>query len=194
MNFLAHLYLSRHNDELMIGNFIADSVKGDPSKLYEGKILEGIRMHRQIDYFTDTHPINKEYFAFLRPQFGKFSGVVADIFHDHFLAANWPLAEPSLSLFVSNTYSLMNANRDILPEKSKQMLPYMIQYNWLEGYAEIAGIDRISKGMHSRIKADNSLNTAADFLESNKEHCQLYYMQFFPELFREMERFLHSAS
>ncbi len=28
MNFLSHLYLSGNSEELIIGNFIADSVKG----------------------------------------------------------------------------------------------------------------------------------------------------------------------
>ena len=38
MNFLAHLYLSGNDSDIMIGNFIADSVKGKAYKKYRPRI------------------------------------------------------------------------------------------------------------------------------------------------------------
>ncbi|MFY8028687.1 MAG: ACP phosphodiesterase, partial [Bacteroidia bacterium] len=43
MNFLAHQYLSKHNHELMIGNFIADAVKGNNYEIYSEGIIQGIK-------------------------------------------------------------------------------------------------------------------------------------------------------
>ena len=57
MNYLAHLYLSSGNKDLMIGNFIADHVKGNAINNFSDEIISGIKLHRLIDDFTDHHPI-----------------------------------------------------------------------------------------------------------------------------------------
>ena len=55
MNFLAHIYLSFDNDEITIGNFIADSIRGNKFKHLPKNIQKGITLHRHIDTFTDAH-------------------------------------------------------------------------------------------------------------------------------------------
>ena len=46
MNFLAHLYLSKDNKNILIGNFIADAVKGKKHENYPKEIQAGILLHR----------------------------------------------------------------------------------------------------------------------------------------------------
>src|SRR5688572_23493915 len=89
MNFLAHLYLSGDFDELMIGNFMADFVKGKPSPSIHPQIVKGIELHRQIDTYTDTHPIVKASKVRLQPTYRKYAGVIVDMYYDHFLAIHW---------------------------------------------------------------------------------------------------------
>ena len=57
MNFLAHIFLSGKDENLTIGNFIADSVKGKKYLKYPAGIQKGIILHRAIDSYTDTHPV-----------------------------------------------------------------------------------------------------------------------------------------
>ena len=57
MNYLAHIYLSGNDPDLIFGNFIADAVPGKQYKNYSNRIQEGIILHREIDSFTDQHPI-----------------------------------------------------------------------------------------------------------------------------------------
>ncbi len=57
MNFLAHLYLSGNSEELLIGSFIADAVKGSNFEGYHPQVVKGIKLHRCIDTFTDSHPV-----------------------------------------------------------------------------------------------------------------------------------------
>jgi len=47
MNYLAHLYLSGSNEHVLVGNFIADSVKGSKHKDYPYDIQRGILLHTQ---------------------------------------------------------------------------------------------------------------------------------------------------
>ena len=89
MNFLAHTHLSQDNEDVIFGNFIADAVKGKSYLKYRKDIITGILLHRDIDTFTDRHPIVKNSKATVREHFGKYSGIVVDIYYDHFLAHNW---------------------------------------------------------------------------------------------------------
>ena len=85
MNYLAHLYLSGNNADLLLGNFIADHLKGaDRKRIYPEAIKRGIALHRRIDTFTDAHPVVAESKVRVREQFGKYAPVIVDVFYDHF--------------------------------------------------------------------------------------------------------------
>ena len=89
MNYLAHSYLSFQQPDLIIGNFIADSIQGNRFEGLTDGIIKGISLHRKIDVFTDSHPIfltSKHRFS---KDFDKYSGVLMDIIYDHYLAKNF---------------------------------------------------------------------------------------------------------
>ena len=68
MNYLAHAYLSFNNTDLLVGNMISDYVKGKKQFEYPAAIQAGIKLHRAIDEFTDTHQTTfeiKKYFTVL---------------------------------------------------------------------------------------------------------------------------------
>ena len=109
MNFLAHLYLSGNNENTIIGNFIANHVKGNGINKYEPGIRNGIILHREIDWFTDSHPqflISKKR---LTPTYRKYAGVIIDMYYDHFLSAYWDVysEEPIIS-FTKRMYRTMS--------------------------------------------------------------------------------------
>src|SRR5665648_547504 len=78
MNYLAHLYLSGDSEEIKLGNFIGDYVKGNKYLQYPEQVAFGIKLHRRIDFFTDQHADVKECMKLLRPGYGRYSGVVSD--------------------------------------------------------------------------------------------------------------------
>jgi len=84
MNFLAHLYLSKDNQNIMIGNFIADAIRGNKFKHFPAEIQKGIILHRHIDTFTDQHPIVRISKRRLHERYGHYDGVIIDLFYDHF--------------------------------------------------------------------------------------------------------------
>jgi len=89
MNYLAHLYLSGPSEEIKVGNFIGDYVKGNNYNRYSQKIQKGILMHRQIDSFMDNHPITRQSASIFKTRYKRYSSVVIDIIYDHFLATSW---------------------------------------------------------------------------------------------------------
>src|SRR5437763_302491 len=140
MNFLAHIYLSGDDPQLMIGNFIADFVKGKKKDDYPLKIKQGIELHRVIDDFTDHHPVTARSKNRLRMKYGKYSGVIVDLFYDHFLAADFSeYSDLSLQEFSQRTYDILNKNKSVLPDGVIYFLPFMIERNWLLNYATIEG-------------------------------------------------------
>ena len=83
MNFLAHIYLSGDDDGVIIGNFIADGIKGSKYKNFPDSIQKGILLHRGIDTFTDRHPIVRQSTARLHTKYSHYSGIIVDIMQEH---------------------------------------------------------------------------------------------------------------
>ena len=136
MNYLAHLYLSGDSDDIILGNFIGDFVKGNRYLEYPEQVAYGIRLHRSIDSFTDQHSHVREFATLLKPGYGRYSGIVADVFMDHFLASNWPTYSAyTLRQFSKHAHSVFLSNFGLLPFKVKQFLPFLIQHKRFESYA-----------------------------------------------------------
>ena len=184
MNFLAHLYLSRNRTKIMVGNFIGDFVKGrNLHDRYEAEIVAGIEMHRAIDHFTDHHPMVAQSKDRLRPKYRHYSGVIVDVFYDHFLARNWNQYHVQiLPDFARQTYAIIQQHNAILPNEVRQMLPYMIQGNWLVNYAQVEGINRALSGMASRTPYKSLMEEATVDLEASYEEFKMEFATFFPIL------------
>lgn len=186
MNFLAHLYLSKNNKNILIGNFISDAVKGKKYQNYPDEIKAGILLHREIDTFTDTHPIVRKSMHRLHERYGHYDGVIIDILYDHFLAKNWnQYSEIPLEIYAQNVYEFLSENSDTFPEELQKLLPSMIQYNWLVNYASLEGIERVLGGMNKRTKGISKMDLAIGDLK-------LYYTEFeddFTAYFKELEAF-----
>ncbi len=183
MNFLAHLYLSGTDSDLMIGNFIADHVKGSMVNNLPEKVRSGITLHRQIDEFTDHHHVVAESKKRLRSVVGKYAPVVADIYYDHFLAAEWEnYSELSLDDFADSFYKLISNYQGWIPDRTRSMLRYMIPGNWLVGYARIEGIEQTLEGMSRRARFESGMEKAGDELRRNYNDYRNEFIEFFPDL------------
>lgn len=183
MNFLAHIYLSFNDDQITIGNFIADSIRGNKYKHLPERVQKGIKLHRHIDTFTDAHPTVRQSTKRLHENYSHYSGIIVDIFYDHFLAKNWkdysdiPLAE-----FVDNFYDLLEDNYAILPDTTKHMMAYMISDNWILNYANLEGIGNVLQGMNRRTKNKSKMNFAILDLEEHYNEFEKEFTSFFQEL------------
>jgi len=186
MNFLAHIYLSGNNNQIKIGNFIADAIKGNNFKNYANTIQKGIYFHRKIDTFTDTHATVKISKRRLHERYKHYDGVIIDVLYDHFLAKNWATySQTPLEKYSKNFYNLLNSNFDTLPEKVQNFLPYMIQGDWLYHYRTLEGIEKVLIGLNKRTKNRSQMHLAIEDLK-------LYYTEFyndFTTFFKDLQQF-----
>lgn len=183
MNFLAHIYLSGDEEGVIIGNFIADGIKGKRHEKFPPEIAKGILLHRGIDSFTDAHPTVHQSTARLHKNYGHYSGVIVDILYDHFLAKNWSkYSDIPLDEYVEDFYGLLRKNFSTLPPRIQKMMPYMIVDNWLLSYATVEGISKILGQMNVRTKGISKMNLAVAELEEFYEEFEAEFISFFEEL------------
>jgi acyl carrier protein phosphodiesterase len=188
MNYLAHLYLSGNSDEIKLGNFIGDFVKGNKYLDYPEQVAFGIQLHRNIDSFTDQHSHVREFAGILKPGYGRYSGIVADVFMDHFLAANWTLySVDTLRQFSKHAHSVFLSNFGLLPFKVKQFLPFLIQHKRFESYADRENMFQVLEIMARRTSLPYKSDWAMQVL--NQEYDQLghLFQSFFAELIEYVE-------
>ena len=183
MNFLAHLYLSQSNKNILLGNFIADPIKGNKYKAFPQEIQDGILLHRAIDNFTDTHDIVKISKRRLHERYNHYDGIIIDIIYDHFLAKNWALySEIPLPIYVEAVYDFLESSSDIFPESIQFMFPYMVKNNWLLTYASTEGIGKILNGMNKRTKGISKMDMAINDLNDHYTDFEEDFSTFFTEL------------
>jgi acyl carrier protein phosphodiesterase len=183
MNFLAHIYLSGNNDMVTIGNFMADGIRGETYKKYPTDIQKGILLHREIDTFTDAHPIVRQSTKRLHENYGHYSGVIVDILYDHFLAKNWSVySQIPLDEYAETFYDVLEDHFEILPLRIQRLMPYMIADNWLLNYAKIEGIQRVLDGMNRRTKHKSKMNEATKELKKFYSEFEEEFTLFFEEL------------
>jgi acyl carrier protein phosphodiesterase len=188
MNHLAHLYLSSDKEEEMVGQFIADAVKGNDFNLYSPDIRQGILLHRWVDSFTDTHDLVKELRAEYRPNLGLYSGVLIDLVFDYFLAKDFQIHSGiELEEFQQFTFSVLNKHEDHFPEKMKKYFFHMKDKEFMMKYAHTVEMANIVRQMGNRIPRGESLLAAGDFFEDYVEMASAYFPTFFEELKREFE-------
>jgi len=183
MNFLAHAYLSFDQDEILIGNFIGDFVKGKIIYTYPTMIRHGILLHREIDKFTDTHPLVKIGQSYLRPTFGRYSTVITDIFFDYFLGKYWDIySQKPLELFAEETYQTISNYKENLPEQFQELFFWMKSQNWLLNYRTIEGIQKSLTGLSKRARFDSKMEQATESLLDKEDEFQLIFFAFFKDL------------
>ncbi len=183
MNFLAHMYLSGESEGVLIGNFIGDYVKGRDYEKYSPSIRKGILLHRNIDFFTDSHSLTRASRELISEEYGKYSGIVVDIFYDHFLAAGWDqYSDMPLKKYTREKYNILNIYYDIFPGEVKNFFPYFIRSNWLEAYANIEGVQSVLNRMTYRTSLPDHVDFAITSLKNNYLLIKDHFARFFREI------------
>ena len=183
MNFLGHIFLTPDDDELLLGNFIADSVRGNPEKQFPKRIAEGIRLHRAIDHFTDRHPLVKQGVERFRETQGRYAAVVIDVVYDHVLASNWrSFHSVELGSFTDDVYGRLESLNHHFPDRVGRFFPYMKQQNWLYNYQFEWGLSKSLEGLDRRSSTNSQMQQSIEVYRNHRE-----------EFLKEFEAFIADA-
>jgi acyl carrier protein phosphodiesterase len=181
MNFLAHLVLSCGRDHLMLGNFLGDFLSNSEVAQLPPSVAAGVALHRQIDMFTDNHPLVREGVARLRPRHGKYAPVVIDVFFDYILSKQWErLSLGKLEDFHKKSYQLLADHIDMMPLWLRPQVQDMVQAGWLRQYGSVAGIEDTFRRMRYRVTRPDLLDGVGESLQEQEPLLTLDFIQFFP--------------
>ncbi len=190
MNFLAHLVLSPKETDFISGNIAADFLRGSDRKTVSKGVQSGISMHRFVDRFTDNHVLIKTSKDRIRKHFRLLSGVLIDVFYDHFLAKNFELiANISLEEFCEYIYETLEKNRSQLPPRLRRFVPVMIRENILFSYRKLAGIQTALIRINLRITQKFSVGLAMAIFNDKYDSLENDFRQYFPCLINVTEMY-----
>lgn len=179
MNYLGHAYFSFNHPEILVGNLISDFVKGKKQFDYPAGIQLGIRLHREIDDYSDTHEATRRAKEVFRPHYRLYAAAYVDVVYDYFIANDTDLFQgDSLYEFTQDTYRHLEEQQNWFPEKFAIIFPYMKTQNWLFNYRHLWGIQKSFGGLVRRASYMNESETAFRLFEQNLELLQECYNHF----------------
>jgi acyl carrier protein phosphodiesterase len=194
VNYLAHIFLSGPHPEIKLGNFFGDFVKGSQFHHFPKRVREGIVLHRKIDEFTDSHPVFRETVLLLRPYFGRYAGIMADMYYDHMLAESFhQYSEVSLRCFAYNFYIHALLRYPMLPPRIKRFIVHFVSTNRLQQYATYQGLQRSLEIMRDRKSSAFQPELAIEVLDGNFNEIYQQFHLFFPDIIRFSNNELNTA-
>ena len=183
MNWLAHLYLAESSPAFRIGSLLPDLAPASALAGLPPEFQRGIRQHRQIDAFTDSHPIVRNSIRRLDPPFRRFGGILVDVFYDHVLARNWTSWSPvPLSEFTAEIYGAFEQHQDDIPPEVHARLSQMKSGDLLSSYGTSSGVAAALDRLASRLSRPVPLADAVSVLETKYDTFHAEFQTFFPEL------------
>lgn len=194
MNHLAHAYLAGDTPESIIGNLSGDFVRGPVDDQFEFGVANGIRLHRHVDSFTDSHAIpRRSRKRFVGAQ-RRVAGIVVDVYYDHFLSRHWELfAAETLPVFCNRVYAVLRFHQATAPVNFRVFIPRFVEYDLLNSCITLEGVDRVIERLAIRWQQKPQLQSL--LLRAGAEarnHCdglQDDFLAFFPQLIREVDEF-----
>jgi acyl carrier protein phosphodiesterase len=183
MNWLAHLYLSEPTPEFRVGNLLPDVVAAASLAHLPEEYQRGIRLHRRIDIFTDTHPRVKACVRRFPAPYRRFGGILTDIYFDYFLARDWvEHSDIPLPEFIAEFYRDIDICASVVPPEARQRLHQMRTENWLGCYHHLEGIREILWRVSHRLRRHFDLAGSLTFFQENEGEFLEDFKVFFPEL------------
>jgi acyl carrier protein phosphodiesterase len=184
MNYLAHLFCSHDSPDALLGNFIADFVKGRVDNRFPAVICDGIRHHRRLDSFTDRHEVFLACRRLISACRRRYAGVIIDIAYDHFLALGWDRYSPTdLDAFVARVYERLRGHEAPIPLTARLVIEKMASEDWLRSYGTLEGVDQAFRRISRRLsRENNTLATAVQEVEANYAALHDHFHCFFPQL------------
>jgi acyl carrier protein phosphodiesterase len=151
MNYLAHAFLGRTSPGELVGQLLADEIKGGNLSAYPTDIQRGIFMHRWIDAHTDSTAALAEIKSLWRPHLGRITGIALDVTMDYYLSIHWQrYCDISRADFISAVYDLLTLNRSFWHSRSQFRLEKMLEQDWLSRYSSLDGISLTMNQMANR--------------------------------------------
>lgn len=166
----------------MLGSLYGDFVKGSLAGRFPPQLEAGIRLHRAIDRYTDSHPLVLAALARFPRERRRYAGIILDVFFDHCLARHWQDYHPEpLSTFTGRVYGVLRRTPDH-PGRLAAIAPLMIEHDWLGSYREFEVLGRVLQGISRRLSRPEGLLGVLPELQALYPALLSDFRAFYPQL------------
>lgn len=183
VNFLAHSLFGFGNSGLIAGQFCGDFVRGRDLSRFTPDIEVGIRLHRHLDRFTDTHPALLPVRQNMPGVAQRFAGIVVDVMFDHYLAKRWnEVSDISIEAHAELVHAALKQHEAALPENLKRFIVLMQREGILQGNVRLSSIELTLERIARRSTSLSSIALKEKQLEPLRDTLTKPFNQFFPDL------------
>jgi acyl carrier protein phosphodiesterase len=184
LNYFAHLVLSQPTVESTVGNLLGDFARGIDQAALSPAVLAGLKNHRAVDRFTDTHAkVNaiKQCFSQKRR---RFAGIALDVYFDHLLVNYWQnFDHRNLDDVIAEFYLRLEQGQTLMPgSEMRRITSRMITHDWFGSYRDIDSVAEALDRIATRIRFPNAFDNAIEDLLKHEDLIQSVFLQFYPEL------------
>lgn len=184
MNFFGHAYFSPDDAEILAGNVMGDHFKGSIDFMNLPKNLKlGLTLHRNLDSLCDETAGYKEIVSLISPEYGRYRGIIADIFIDHLLSTYWDeISDLPLEKFANSAYSKIEQSRAYFPDSFTGLFQYMSKDNWFLNYRHLENVQRTLKHFETRRGVQMPISESVIDIANNPIEFKLAFFNFIKEM------------
>lgn len=182
MNYLAHAFLARKDDDLLLGGLLGDHVRGLVAlRRFPPGIRLGIRLHRFIDKTTDGHAQVRSLLREFPKPFRRYAGIIVDMAFDHELARHWSrYSDVPLEDFDRHIRALLADHAALVPGPLERFMRYADGRGLFAAYRSEDEILHSLAGVGRRLRRANPLDRVAEIWPVVREPCALTFSAVFP--------------
>ncbi|PKH21461.1 ACP phosphodiesterase [Enterobacterales bacterium CwR94] len=184
MNFLAHLHLASLANSSLLGNLMADFVRGNPYDSWSPEVADGIMLHRRVDVLTDNLPEVKVAREGFRQETRRVAPITLDVVWDHFLSRHWAQLSPEITLrdFLARAQRQIEPALSETPERFQNLNRYLWRERWMENYAQADYLQKVLNGMASRRPRLAALSDSWQDFDRLYNMLETLFWQLYPRL------------
>ena len=184
MNYFAHLVLSQPTIESTVGNLLGDFARGLDQLALDPAVLAGLKNHRAVDRFTDSHDSVAELKQYFSPGRRRFAGIALDVYFDHLLINHWQeFDQRNLNNVITEFYARMDAGQRLMPgNEMRRVTSRMVTYDWFGSYRDVDSVAEALDRIAIRIRFPNQFANAIEDLRRHEDMILEVFINFFPEL------------
>jgi acyl carrier protein phosphodiesterase len=184
LNYFAHLVLSQPTVESAVGNLLGDFARGVDQSALGPAVLAGLKNHRAVDRFTDSHPKVSAIKQCFSKKRRRFAGIALDVYFDHLLVSYWTeFDHRKLDDVIAEFYLRMEQGQTLMPgSEMRRVTSRMITNDWFGSYRDINSVAEALDRIATRIRFPNAFDNAIEDLRRNEDLIQSVFLQFYPEL------------
>lgn len=183
MNFLAHFHLAWPDEGLVAGGLEGDYYKGPLRGDLPLSLERGVRLHRAIDAYTDSHPILQQLRRELPVELRRYAGILIDLSFDHFLSRHWArYCDVQLPDFNSEVYRTLVAQENHLSAGARIMLARLLEYDILNLYMKWDTVPATAARIGERFTRHNPFLELGQTLTPARDAIEQAFLEFYPQL------------